>query len=258
MPAVGGARLVRVRLPMIAARGLLIGLVLLPLLTVPGAVAGAQSKGDPDELWEAFPLEPTPAPSSRAEADSTSEPPAATPSPSGPRAVERDDGAGTLTLAGLIALGLGAVGVAAAVMRLRWRSRSGPADPPEPARTSPRAPARPRTAPLLLARQPAPRTPGPPQNGSQACRIQLWHGHIKKRFYALPSGGGPWLAESPFFKLELGEAVEESDAAREALHELVRALRAQGWEITGQGDGPWDVELRRRTDALAAPTAPRH
>ena len=110
-----------------------------------------------------------------------------------------------------------------------------------------------RTSPRTAAEAAAPAFARP-----SACRIRLWQGYIKKQFYAEPSGGGSWLAESPFFRLDRGQTVAECEAARDALVALVAALQSQGWEVAGRGAAPWDIEMRRPTGAWARPPRQHH
>ena len=106
---------------MSVVRGLVL-IAVLPLLMLAAspAVADAQSKGDPTELWERFPLDPTVTP-----APTEAPPPRASESAGREpvRVVPQEDGQGALLTVVLmvVAAGTGALGV----MLVRGRARSG-------------------------------------------------------------------------------------------------------------------------------------
>jgi hypothetical protein len=99
--------------------------------------------------------------------------------------------------------------------------------------------------------EPAPAPPAQP--GWQSCRIRLWHGYIKKQFYAESPETGELVARSAFFRVEKGSTIEDSSNAADAFDALVDELVAAGWEITGRRPGSWDVALRRRAGAPRQP-----
>ena len=84
--------------------------------------------------------------------------------------------------------------------------------------------------------------------GWQTCRIQLWSGYVKKQFFA-ELRSGEWIAQSPFFRVEKGRSLEDSQNAAEAFDGLLEALTEAGWEVTASQPGSWDVALRRRASA---------
>jgi hypothetical protein len=262
----------------------MIGLLALLLLAAAPGSAGAQRKGDPAELWEEFPLEPTPTPTAAnaAAAPERARPPA------------RDDGPITVSTVSLmiLAAGLGAMAVTLARGSARGRA-AGAAEPPhfeppavEPPPVRPPASAPPASGPPAVttstpkppatkppaakppaAKPPAAKPPATPararptepapappaQPGWQSCRIRLWHGYIKKQFYAESPETGELVARSAFFRVEKGSTIEDSSNAADAFDALVDELVAAGWEITGRRPGSWDVALRRRAGAPRQP-----
>jgi hypothetical protein len=112
--------------------------------------------------------------------------------------------------------------------------------------------ARPPAAPAPA--RPSERAPAPAtQPGVQSCRIRLWHGYIKKQFYAESPETGELVAKSAFFRVEKGSTIQDSSNAAEAFDALVDELAGDGWEITGREPGSWDVALRRRAGAPRQP-----
>jgi len=93
-----------------AGRALVLGL-LLPALVGSPAGAAAQSNGDPLELWEAFPMEPTPQPTRVVDTA------ARTPEPE--RVVEEESGITTFRLIALMVFAAGAGGLAVSLIALR-------------------------------------------------------------------------------------------------------------------------------------------
>ena len=93
-----------------AGRVLVLGL-LLPALVGSPAGAAAQSNGDPLELWEAFPMEPTPQPTRVVDTA------ARTPEPE--RVVEEESGITTFRLIALMVFAAGAGGLAVSLIALR-------------------------------------------------------------------------------------------------------------------------------------------
>jgi hypothetical protein len=131
---------------------------------------------------------------------------------------------------------------------------------------SPRAPAPRRFGPVLprsaaprplwaepVAADRPPPAPATEAGGSAVCTIDLWHGYVRKQFYAAVPGDGSWIAESPFFRVGPDQPVAESEAARDALRALVADLEARGWEVAGRGEMPWELELRRTAGAGVRP-----
>jgi hypothetical protein len=237
------------------------------------SVAPAASKPSPKELWEKFPLEPTPSPTRLVAAPRDRV-----------RVVRADDGIGPIALISLILLAAGAGAATVAVTR---RRQAGPAPTAAPlAAPKPAPPPRVRVGPPLLAPTPraaAPRRPPvpaprakraarPPRgwamrsitasnptlaeaaDGWETCRIKLWEGYVTKRFYAAAPGRREWIAHSSCFNVERGLRLEESPAAERALAEVLDGLAAAGWEVVGRGAAKFDVTLRR--NAGAAPQEP--
>jgi len=93
-----------------AGRVLVLGL-LLPALVGSPAGAAAQSNGDPLELWEAFPMEPTPQPTRVVDT--------AARTPELERVVEEESGITTFRLIALMVFAAGAGGLAVSLIALR-------------------------------------------------------------------------------------------------------------------------------------------
>jgi hypothetical protein len=245
---------------------LLVALIVVLPYAFPAAVPAA-SKPGPKELWEKFPLEPTPSPTR----------PVAAPRDR-VRVVRTDGGIGPIAMISLmlLAAGAGATTVALAVTR---RRQSGPAPTAAPvAAPKPARPPRVRVGPTLLA--PTPRAAAPPRppvpaprakrairpapsrrtptpeavEGIETCRINLWQGYVTNRFYAAAQDRRDWIAHSSQFSVQKGLALEESPAAEQALGELLDGLIAAGWELVDRGPAKFDVTLRR--NAGAAPQQP--
>jgi len=85
--------------------------------------------------------------------------------------------------------------------------------------------------------------------------VRLWHGYIKKQFYAEAPGTGAWVAQSPFFRIEKDHTLDDSQQAADAFDALLAELVADGWEIVDRRPDSWQTSLRRRTPA--AHSAPR-
>lgn len=235
-----------------------VALVFVAALPAGGAAAtGTPRERPPVKLWSEFPLVPRaqPAPGGVAGARSETkraEPAGALP-PAELPALPSDDSAvpGTLVLAFLVGDALFLGGVAVLLIRARTRgpvaadaARAGSARP----RSAPgeRAPAvadrasRPREAVLVA-------NPGPDRG--EICEIAFRPGGVSSRFLARPAGGpaspGLPLAVSPPFALGPRGSLDESEDARSALDELVRALTAAGWEPFAAGEQWFERRFRR-------------
>jgi hypothetical protein len=136
-----------------------------------------------------------------------------------------------------------------------------PPVPPPPRRAAKLAPVKPPARDSLAPRRatkPAPRRSEAPEPAAratpswQSCRIELWEGATRKQFYAEVPGGGGRVGQSPFFRVEEGQALEDSEQATEAFEALIDELIAGGWEITGRTGG-WQLLLRRQTGADRQP-----
>ena len=79
--------------------------------------------------------------------------------------------------------------------------------------------------------------------------MRLWHGYVKKQFYAESPGTGEWVAQSPFFRIEKGRTLDDSQQAADAFIALVDELMADGWEVVDRQPDSWQTSLRRRTPA---------
>jgi len=209
----------------VTARLLLICLLALLPAAAPSAVH-AQSKPDPAELWEEFPLDPRPTPGKTAAPRERT------------RVVADDEGLSTFATVSFLVLaaGLGAMAVSLA----RGRARSRPARSPAARAARPPARRRPDRPVRTGERAPGARAPG----RWQSCRVRLWQGYIGNQFYAESPAGGEWLAQSPIFHVDKGRAIEDSEQAAEAFDAFLDELIADGWEIAG-GTASWDVSLRR-------------
>ena len=205
----------------VMARFLLVAL--LALAALPPAAAVAQSEGDPTELWEEFPLEPP-----------------VTPTPAAPERTQLVEGEGggssTVFALSLLAIAVGVGALAVAVARELPRSRAAPAKPAEPGREPSREPSR--------AVEPEPE----PEPVYESCRIRLSTATIKKHYYA-EAPGGEKIAKSPFFRVEEGRPVEDSEKAAAAFDVLLGKLADAGWDVSGVRRGERDVTVRRRARA---------
>jgi hypothetical protein len=67
--------------------------------------------------------------------------------------------------------------------------------------------------------------------GPHACRILVWSGYVKQRFYA-EAASGEWIAQSPPFRLEKGRTLADSPQAAAALEALMQEVTAAGWDVT--------------------------
>jgi hypothetical protein len=100
-----------------------------------------------------------------------------------------------------------------------------PVEPePEPAEAEP-DPVEPEPEPVATA------AAAPEQPGSPTCRINVWSGYVKQRFYA-EAATGEWIAQSPPFRLEKGRTLADSPQAAAALEVLTQELTAAGWDVT--------------------------
>jgi hypothetical protein len=68
---------------------------------------------------------------------------------------------------------------------------------------------------------------------------------VKKQFFA-ESRSGEWIAQSPFFRVEKGRSLQDSQNAAEAFEALMQTLTEAGWEVAARRAGSWAVALRRR------------
>ena len=232
---------------------------LLVLLAGPASAVGQAVERAPDELWEAFPLEPAPSAAAPEATAPDTAAPRATPSgetPQAPPVSRSQDGTATGTLAALLVAFVGLGGVAWYVGFGR-KTGSGaqrearvvpapmhPADPPPgPAQAL-------WSSKSMSARAASPqverRTAVPPVTLRQqdSCRIELRGHGVKSYFYAVPQEGGPELARSPYFRVRRGDAENETSAP-EALRALTRELTAAGWRANGSGRAPWDLRFER-------------
>jgi hypothetical protein len=119
---------------------------------------------------------------------------------------------------------------------------------PEPASKPARA-ARPAASPPIKPAQPAASPPAKPvataapepaaapaalppaeQLGPRSCRVRVWSGYVKQRFYA-EAANGEWVAQSPAFRLEKGRTLEDSPQAAAALQALLGGLAEAGWDV---------------------------
>jgi hypothetical protein len=118
-----------------------------------------------------------------------------------------------------------------------------------PKRSEPRKRQTPKAAPAPASRAraapPAAKRPASPD--WQTCRVRLWHGYIKKQFYAEAPGTGAWVAQSPFFRIEKGQTLDGSQQAADAFDALLDELISDGWEIVDRRPDSWQTSLRRRT-----------
>lgn len=212
------------------------------LLLVASPAASAQDgERSPQELWRAFPLDPTPTTTSPGAAS-----PDATPSTAAPRELQldgsrEDDGAGTTSLVVMLAA-IALAGALAVYTGARRLSRARSERVVIPVRT--RGP------------DPIPAPNATLWTGSEwtTCRIGMRARPIKSYFYAVPHEGGPELARSPYFKARNGEGMEAKESL-DALRTLVDELTAAGWHETGAGSAPWDLRFERNTTTRALQSA---
>jgi hypothetical protein len=81
------------------------------------------------------------------------------------------------------------------------------------------------------------------------CKVQLWRGEDKGLFYAEASDGSA-VAHSDSFRIDSGEELEQSEAARRALAVFAARLERAGWSVVDRGSELWDLLLR--LDAAAS------
>jgi hypothetical protein len=79
--------------------------------------------------------------------------------------------------------------------------------------------------------------------GLRQCTVSVWHGYVKKQFYAADASGAV-IAESPLFSAR-GRDVERSPKAEHALGRLLADLAGKGWIETGEGPVWHERELMR-------------
>jgi hypothetical protein len=77
----------------------------------------------------------------------------------------------------------------------------------------------------------------------QRCTVVVWHGYVKKQFYAADAAGAV-VAESPLFSAR-GRDVKRSVHAERALDRLLADLARGGWIETGEGPVWHERELFR-------------
>ena len=79
------------------------------------------------------------------------------------------------------------------------------------------------------------------------CRVTLWRGYRKSRFYAVldDERDEPAVAESELFRFRGNGALERTDAIEVAHRTLIERLLSERWELDGEA-APWyAVRLRR-------------
>jgi hypothetical protein len=70
---------------------------------------------------------------------------------------------------------------------------------------------------------------------------------VKNQFFA-ESRDGEWIAQSPFFRVEKGRSLKDSQNAAEAFDALLQILTEAGWEVAARREGTWEAVLRRSAD----------
>jgi hypothetical protein len=211
----------------------------------------AAQEPSPEELWEAYPLDPGQAGTQSADPapTPTAAPARRTDSPAQTAAEADDGGPLVLVLAGVVAAF--AVGLGAGDLRRRRRRRAGAAAvaerTPEPAAAGAAAamlPPRPMAVPPLPARRFARPHPWPEEAASTwTCEIDWKPGYIKSGFRAMaaPPGGARrtrFGQSRPIKWTLMSEPEPPTDEMVEVLRELVTALTQDGWVRIGPG-GPW-------------------
>ena len=89
----------------------------------------------------------------------------------------------------------------------------------------------------------APDRPPEQQLDVERCEIVLWTGHVKKQFYAAPSGTARTLEPlqaSSYFRLR--DTDVPGARAQRALEDLLRRLEDEGWQVVLKG--PWWYRYR--------------
>jgi hypothetical protein len=199
------------------------------------AVAATAPQPTPQRLWNAYPLEPTPAPELV---------PLSFPQET---AVDPDGGSPTAALfvALLTATALTLLASAAfAVHRIRAAAAEVVDDVPRerPAVLSPRA-----RRVIEYTQAPAP-LPKVAAAGWERCTIEWWRGYVKSDFYALatqPDGRQRVAGRSNLFRWHGEEPPPESDATEKSLRLLVEALEDDGWEHDGRGELWYELSFKR-------------
>ncbi len=203
-----------------------------------GAAEGTAAQRPPTELWNEYPLDPTPERRSLA-------------GDIAPASPSSDNGSGiprevllaifVLVAATLLARKAG-VGLRVAVPRPTLRRLSGPRAPP------------PRHLEFPKLGQDSPLALPPPARAlvpleSETCLIGWWRGYWKSDFYATatrPDGSRFIAARSPMFKWRAAEEPPAAGAALEAHKRLVKRLLADGWTADGSRGKAWYEHRFRR------------
>lgn len=204
----------------------------------------AAQEPSPEELWEAYPLDPGQAGAQPADPapTPTAAPTRRTGSTAQPAAEADEGGPLVLVLAGVVAAF--AVGLGAGDLRRRRRRRTGAAPMPAPAPAAAALPPRPIAVPPLPARRFGRPHPWPEEAASTwTCEIDWKPGYIRSGFRAMAAAPGDprrtRFGQSRSIKWTLmSEPEPPTDELVEVLRELVTALTQAGWERIGPG-GPW-------------------
>ena len=243
----GDDRILRKSCWHIAAVMVVIGM---PAAFVPAVASAAAQEPSPEELWQAYPLEP---------GQEGAEPADPAPTATATVAPIRRGGSPAETAAGegnsgglLLPILFGGVVAAFAVGlgtgEIRRRRRVGAATVAAPAPAAAAAPAvvppRPLAVPPLPARRFARPQPWPEEAArTWTCEIDWKPGYIRSGFRAMAAAPGDprrtrFGQSRPIKWTLMSEPEPPTDELVEALRELVTALTQAGWERIGPG-GPW-------------------
>jgi hypothetical protein len=196
------------------------------------AVAAAPQQSTPQPLWNASPVESTPAP------ELGPQEPAVDPDGGSPAAALL---VAVVTLAGLVLL----ASAAAAVRRIKAASEAVADDAPPRTRPETLSARARRVAEYTQAPAPLPKVA---PAGWERCTIEWWRGYMKSDFYALatePDGRLRIVGRSNAFRWRGEKPPPESDAAEKNLRMLVETLEDEGWEHDGQGERWYELSFKR-------------
>jgi hypothetical protein len=90
------------------------------------------------------------------------------------------------------------------------------------------------------------------------CRVTLWRGYRKSRFYAVLDDERDELAvaESELFRFRGNGALERTEAIEAVHRTLIERLLSERWELDGEAVPWYAIRLRRRVSGEAAAEAP--
>jgi hypothetical protein len=90
------------------------------------------------------------------------------------------------------------------------------------------------------------------------CRVTLWRGYRKSRFYAVLAAAQQEVAvaESELFRFRGNGELERTEATEVAHRMMVESLLTERWEIDGEADPWYATRLRRAVSGEAEAPSP--